>query len=91
MKGVACDQCVEVTLSEECLGAVCAHEAAAFVAVRDHAYELAECVGMNTFVSSCTALHTLGCRMQHWTGGEVVETASSVSCAYCQRPSWHNG
>ena len=48
-------------LSEEHLDGVCADEAAAYEAVLGHLRGMDACVGAEV-VSSCMALHTLGCR-----------------------------
>eukprot|EP01046_Picozoa_sp_COSAG06_P038358 COSAG06_NODE_4420_length_4284_cov_41.313978_1_plen_937_part_10 len=75
-------------LSDERLDAVNADEAAAYEAVLHHLSGLDVCAG-NEVVSSCMALHTLGCRNGASVCGrvDVLETGGDVLCRWLEYAS----
>eukprot|EP01046_Picozoa_sp_COSAG06_P054484 COSAG06_NODE_9716_length_1830_cov_40.072581_1_plen_457_part_10 len=75
-------------LSEERLDAVSSDEAAAYDAVLSHLSAMEACVGAEV-VSSCMALHTLGCRNGIALCGRVdaIETGSGILCRWLEHAS----
>ena len=75
-------------LSDERLDGVSADEAAAYEAVLHHLSGMDACAGAE-FVSSCMALHTLGCRNGIAVCGrvDVLELAGGVLCRWLEYAS----
>eukprot|EP01046_Picozoa_sp_COSAG06_P062014 COSAG06_NODE_13823_length_1215_cov_3.380824_2_plen_316_part_01 len=75
-------------LSDERLDGVSADEAAAYEAVLGHLSGLDACTG-DEFVSSCMALHTLGCRNGIAVCGrvDVLELAGAMVCRWLEYAS----